>query len=292
MKPEDEFIHPFPQGLKETWKENWYFNFIDQEQGIWGFNHLSLVRNKGKARFTAAHVIDSVPRVYSNVIPIDEGFEELTDGSLTIRCLEPLKSYQVDFRGPEHSLCLHYEGRLPVYDYGKGLEDSTDSSLSMSHYEQSCRVKGTFTQGNEERPINCLGQRDHSWGYREESKIIGWNWVVAQFKTFALNLMITRKEGGDIIGGFISAQEGNIPIPEISVRTDFEEDGENPKSSFYKARAEDGRIIRLETEKFSQIRLPVQKGSFVFENFSLFTLLDTGEKGIGVEEHLYGQKKT
>jgi hypothetical protein len=291
LKPEDEFIHSYPKNTRETWKENWYFNFIDREKGIWGFNHLSLVRNKGKARFTAAHVVQGQTRIYSNVIDIPGSFPGnlMTDGVVAINCLEPLQAYQSDYRGKDHELLLKVEGRFPLFDYEHNLQDEKDTSLSMAHYEQSCRVTGVLRIKGKEISVDCLGQRDHSWGFREESKIKGWNWLVGQFDDCAVNIMITRKVDETIPGGFISNSRGGVRIVSVEVRTEYEADGRNPLASTYTAQAEDGRMFRIQSKKFSQIQLPVQKGAFVYENFAEFTLLETGQKGSGVEEHLLGQ---
>lgn len=290
MEPKDEFIHDYPKPLEEHWKENWYFNFIDRENNAWGINHVSLMRHRQQGRFSAFHVVDGEVLLYTNVIDIDDNLEELTDGKLKFEFVEPLKKFRLTFDGPRHQIELDYDARFEVFDYAgsKPAKPGRDKALALNHYEQALFVKGTITKEGESRTIECFGHRDHSWGYRNESKVSGWNWVAVQFPDKTINFSLVRIGKAFMGSGFISTAQGNTRVVRVNVEdTKFE--NKSPVSSVFTGYDKEGGTWKLKSEKFSGLALPMKekgKGVVVYENFSDYTLLDTGEKGVGIDEYL------
>ena len=291
---EDEYIHQdYPRDDKTPWKENWYFNFIDEESRAWGFNHISLERHKQRARFSTVHVVDGKVYKYLNYISLTEDFTELDDGKLRLEFIEPHKKFHLTFDGPEHSLDLTFLARFDVFDYAprRSKEPGGDKkSLSVHHYEQALNVSGTLTKGGTSRTISCFGHRDHSWGYRNEINIDSWNWVVVQFADKTINVMQVYIEGlGLISRGFISEASGNTAIRQTKIiSTERNEEG-IPLSSVYEMVDKSGRTWTLTSSRFSGAVLPsTEEGENVtiYENFSHYTLAETGEQGVGIDEYL------
>jgi len=295
VPPQDEFVHlNYPRGDALPWKENWYFNFMDLQTNAWGANHISLQRHKQKGAFMAMHVVDGETLFYRNEIDLAEDFAELTDGRLSISILEPHRSHRVTFRGEKHDIDLAYEARFDVFDYeqrGKGFKDT--KSLAIEHYEQGMAVKGTLTKNGETRQIAGLGHRDHSWGYRNEENLAGWNWVAAQFPGRTINLSIVHtKDGEHVQSGFISTTEGNLRIHEVGIRSTVRDDKDAPVTSIYEFRDETSRIWTMKSVRFSSIYVPMKDptndkvNGAVHENFSEFALVGAGEKGAGIDEYM------
>jgi len=290
MQPQDEFVHEYPKPLDSHWKENWYFNFIDRDAGAWGINHVSLERHKQTGRFTALHVVDGKMLLYSNVIDIEDELPEITDGKLKFEFVEPEKRFRLTFNGPRHQVDLEYTARFPVFDYESGAKDKSDKrrELSLNHYEQALFCKGALTLEGKERTIDCFGHRDHSWGYRNESKVGGWNWVAAQFPDKTINMSLVDLGDKKLSSGFVSTTDGNARIKKVSVAdTDFQ--NKCPTSSVFTAVDEQGREWKLKSQKFSSLYLPMKekgKGVVVHENFADYQNLDTGETGVGIDEYL------
>ncbi len=95
--------------------------------------------------------------------------------------------------------------------------------------------------------------------------------------------------GDAFIGsGFVSTTEGNTRIERVAIEDTQFENG-TPVSSIFTGWDQEGRAWRLKSEKFSGLVLPMQdkeKGVIVYENFADYTMLDTGEKGVGIDEYL------
>ena len=294
VPPQDEFVHQdYPRNEEKAWKENWYFNFIDRENNAWGINHISLERHKQRGRFSAFHVVDGEILMHMNYISLTEDFAELTDGKLRVEFVEPHKKFNLTFNGPNHSVDLTYLARFDVFDYAAKDEKSLKgdkSSLSISHYEQALTVTGTLTKEGVSRPISCFGHRDHSWGYRDESNIAGWNWIAVQFPDKTINVSQVRIGGMKPMSrGFVSEAEGNTGIRQVKIlSTERNEDG-IPVTSTFEALDESGRPWTLTSRRFSGLVLPLsEKGKdvVVYENFADYSLAETGQQGLGIDEYL------
>ena len=292
--PEDEFVHQdYPRGTTLPWKENWYFNFIDRERNAWGINHVSLERHTQQGRFSAFHIVDGETLLYANRIPLGDGFSILTDGALRVEIIVPHEKFRVIFAGPQHAIDLLYHARFEAFDYGPGDDGrlrGDERSLSINHYEQALTVGGTLTKNGKSRPISCFGHRDHSWGFRDESNIAGWNWAAVQFADKTINLSQVRIGGSKPLSrGFVSEPKGNTGIREVQVvSTERGADG-IPVSSTFAVVDERGRAWTLTSRRFSGLVLPlIERGGGVvfYENFADYTLSEGSEKGVGIDEYL------
>jgi hypothetical protein len=292
MEPRDEFTHDYPRPLTAQWKENWYFNFIDRERSAWGINHVSIMRRQQEGRFSAFHVVDGEALMYSNVIPIGDDFSELTDGKLKFEFREPFRSFRLSFQGPRHQVELDYEARFPIFDYAMARRPGRGGPMALEHYEQALTVKGKMVKEGKTRELSCLGHRDHSWGYRNESKITGWNWVAIQFADKTVNLYRALIGQAFIGSGFVSSAAGNLRMVRMNVEdTRFEQGA--PVSSIYAGVDEQGGKWRFRSERFSTLFLPLSEkaqGVVIHENFAEFENLETGEKGVGIDEYLINPK--
>ncbi len=294
VPPEDEFVHKdYPRDQEMAWKENWYFNFIDREKNAWGINHISLERHKQNARFAAFHIVDDEILMYLNEVPLTEDFSELADGKLRVDFVEPHKKFHLTFDGPNHSVDLTYLARFDVFDYpqrGKKAPQGDKNSMTINHYEQALTVTGTITKDGATRQISCLGHRDHSWGYRDETMIAGWNWIAVQFPDKTINVSQVRIDGLPPMGrGFVSEAGGNTGISKVNIVSTERDENGAPVSSTFEVVDESGRSWNLISRKFSGLVLPMNekgKNVVVYENFSEFTLADSDEKGLGIDEYL------
>jgi len=289
MEAIDEKVHDYPKPLDAHWKENWYFNFIDRENNSWGINHISLMRHDQKGRFSAFHIVDDEVHMYSNLIDIDDNLDELTDGKLKFEFIEPYKKFRVTFDGPRHQVDLSYDARFETFDYSGGKQvKGRHKGMGLNHYEQALFVKGAITKSGKTRSIDCLGHRDHSWGFRNESQVSGWNWIAVQFGDKTINMSKVVIGQAYLGNGFVSAADGNARITRVDV-DDTQYESRMPISSVFTGVDKEGREWKLKSEKFSGLALPMNekgKGVIVYENFAEYTNLETGEKGIGIDEYL------
>ncbi len=285
MDAKEEFIHEYPEGLDTPWKENWYVNFIDRENRAWGINHISLMRHTNKGRFTTVHVVDGDILPYSNLIDIED-LTETTDGNLTWKVIEPFQKFHLTFNGPMHQVDFTFDALFPAFRYAS--PKGGQKALSVEHYRQALTARGTITRDGKTRNIECVCDRDHTWGYRNEGALTGWNWIGAYFpdKTVNFNRILIQEHA--FAAGYVSTANANIPVARLEVQdTRFEDDA--PVSAVYTGLDRDGNVLaRIKTEMFFPLRLPMvdKENMTIFENFVEITDLETGEKAAGIDEYL------
>jgi hypothetical protein len=209
---------------------------------------------------------------------------------LKFEFVEPFKKFRVSFAGARHRAELEFEARFPAFDYATGRTDADGKrkELFINHYEQALVCRGKIEKGGETRELDCLGHRDHSWGFRDENKVGAWNWIAVQLPAMTINMSQVRLGEKKVASGFVSAADGNARIKSVEVMdTAFKNNC--PVSSSFTGVDELGRTWKLASDKFSSLYLPMKekgKGVVVHENFSEFTLENTGEKGVGIDEYL------
>jgi hypothetical protein len=233
------------------------------------------MRHTNKGRFTAIHVVDDEIIPYSNVIDI-ENLENTSDGCLTFEFIEPFKKFRVTFAGPRHQVRLDYDALFPLFDYGKRDETDENKALSVHHYRQALIARGTVTKDGTTRPIECVCDRDHTWGYRDEGMLTGWNWVGAYFPARTVNFNRILMGEDAFAAGYLSTAEGNTRVTRLELEnTRFVDQA--PVSAVYTGYDREGRVLaRLKTEMFSRLCLPMQdkEGMIIYENFVEITDLD------------------
>ncbi len=195
------------------------------------------------------------------------------------------------FDGPVHQLDLDYEATFPVCEYDKPGQ-SKGQPLSVDHYRQPLKATGTLTFKGETRPIECLCDRDHTWGFRNEAGLSGWNWAGVYFpdRTINFHRIIMGKAFFGV--GYVSTKKGNEKLVRVTVEdTQFEKD--SPISSIFSGYGKDGKLLaKIKSEKFHSLKLPMadKEGVMIYENFAEFTDMETGEKCDGVDEYLMNPK--
>jgi len=177
ITPADDYFHERPDD--PYWNEAGWFSFMAAERDLAGFVYLYHRPNIG---YTVGGVCawdtsgsenyDCLLYDWGEPYAMAEGTEMFDcelDNGLKVQVIEPLMSYKLDYRGDSAytgggcALDLTFTAELPPHDAGMpgGLEE-----WGKGHYDQSGRVTGTLTLGGEVIPIDCVAQRDHSWGVR------------------------------------------------------------------------------------------------------------------------------
>lgn len=298
----DEFLHlGFPRTTKDPWKENYYFNFIDRDADALGIFHASFQRHKGVATFRAFNVIGGEPLTYVNEIewpPREPWAVEETiavgDGKLAFSILEPYERHRVSLDDGDTQIRLDYRKRFAPFDFHEFDEgDEGDRGLSVAHYEQGMHVEGEIQFAGRTHSIQCLGHRDHTWGFRDETGLGGWNWIAIQCENSTWNFSrVRRLEEDDTMAGFISTKDGAEAINRVEVSSiDANDDGE-PIVVKYAVTVEGGKTYHVTATRFTRMFLPSRPGLPVVhhENFSEFVIEETGETGVGIDEHMVVSK--
>jgi hypothetical protein len=177
-------------GTDALWGESWYHDFAASDGSYGGYLRLGLYPNQDLAWYWVYLVRRGEPLVLvrDHAVPAPAAM----DGPIEIASdrvrgswgpIDPLRKYRIttegtgivlanptdafhDERGPEVavSLDLTWEGIAAPFVY-----------TATTRFEQSARVTGELTIGDERIEVHCPGQRDHSWGVRDWWQF-GWVW--------------------------------------------------------------------------------------------------------------------
>ncbi|GEM_PF-838928 len=274
------------------WRESYYFNFVDDKAGIYGFTTIGWRVNEGE--------VDGILMVIRNRSPYfaypaaNRKFTEPWESfDLPKNCrvkrlhydmIDPFRRWRLCLDGGRDSMDLDFSCFTPVYDYNAEMK-SLPSKVAQEHYEQSGRVKGVLRMRGREFNIDGTGQRDHSWGIRDWGGVESWKWITAQFgDAFSFNVFSVTDEGWENAGGFIFDGEENSRIMESTIHLDLMPDGQSPKGAELKLVDERGRSHLISAQIFHVVPL-MRHEAFIKECFARFYY--KGMEGCGVVERLH-----
>lgn len=178
VTPADDFFHrgsPHPY-----WNESGWFSFMNVERLMSGWVYFYHRPNIG---YTVGGICawdpsgsenyDCLAYDWGEPYPMRDGtemFDFELDNGLKVSLVEPLKSYRFSYRGSSAytaggcELELTYTAPMPPHDAGMpgGLDE-----WGKGHLDQSGRMVGTLQLGKDRIEIDCVSQRDRSWGVRK-----------------------------------------------------------------------------------------------------------------------------
>ena len=287
---QDDYLHK-PTKHKD-WRESFYFNWVDLKAQVSGFTTIGLVPNVPRREFIFALFVKGTPEFYFSepTEPISKDFNAaMRDATLAYELVKPHTDWRIHYSSPRVSAEIHWEARFPPGDFGKG------SGTSWSrHLEQSGRITGylEYPDGRAHH-FTGYGQRDKSWGVRDWH-IEEWFALHAQFDEFMIGLRYDTVKGKSHPAGIISSQEGNVPITNIIVETEFEEDTiRKPIRSKTYITAADNRTFTLFSEYIHPNAFARYARTFASGETELFEILVTHEceelqkTGTGLAEWLF-----
>lgn len=145
-----------------VWKDNAYLSFWDVERRVFGTFHVSTSPNGAGARRARCSVA-----LDGRVVEV---IEELKPGSFT----GPTISFGLDGTiTVDHPELTARLVNTPVHepaDYSTtDLIPALVPGKPLQHFQQACRLTGTFTAAGTRYDVDGLGMRDRTWGFRDES---------------------------------------------------------------------------------------------------------------------------
>lgn len=231
IKPEDADFH-FQADSHWQWVETIALPFAVPEANI---NVICYVVTRPMLGVCAADitVIDRISDLWEEQAYIDDMQhmpcpKSLLDftlpNGLSIKAVEPLKHYRVDYDGfDDTSFHLDFVALHEPFDINDPAMDpmatgrngpAWDSSWS-GHYEVTYRIRGELTVRGKRYPVDCVDTGDRSWGPRPErdnSSVIWWHASFGEALTchlFTGHDIATRNEMGPHVSGYI-LEDGQI----------------------------------------------------------------------------------
>lgn len=273
------------------WNESAWFSFSAPERGIHGLVYYFFRPNMnmlmgGPAMWdgTGVHSYDCLYHDWHHLLPVPEGaqkFDFTAPNSLSVKVLEPLKTYRLGYDANGFRLDLEWNAiHEPHHFLGMEIEATGASAENRLHLEQCGRVTGVVECRGETLPIDCYSLRDTSFGVRQldNSGRGSYFWGIADDDT-AFHAM-TMGYGGDekAVGGFITRDGVTSTLARGSRRV-TNEGRYTPAEFVFEGEDQLGRTIRV-------VGRP--KSDFLFNGFprlqvtwSLLEVEFDGKKGWG-----------
>ena len=178
VDPADEAAHA-PDG-EQLWNESWYWDFVDERQGIGGWIRLGLIPNRKVAWINALVCGPGIPTLalldFHAPLPDDPNDVHGDGVELMHGATVPLREYRVAVRGAARAYrnpagLLHGEAGEPA-DLAMDLVWTTTGTpyayRITTRYEIPCTVTGSVTADGRNYALEAApGQRDHSHGVRD-----------------------------------------------------------------------------------------------------------------------------
>ena len=279
-----------------AWRESYYFNWVDLRRRISGFTTIGLLPNAEKREFVFAIFYDDKRELFWNEpegeIPTDFD-ESLSHDSLSFELVEPMKEWNIGFRGNNLEIHMNWKQRFPPYDFGHG------SGTSWSgHFEQSGIVEGVIQLPS--GPVLAFkgyGERDKSWGVRDWH-IESWYAFHAQFDSISFGLRRDSVKGKSYSSGGISTKDSHTSIVEVDVETEYMDPSNKiPYGATTTVYGEDGSKYTFKSKTLTSTsfvrferEFPVGKTE-LFENMAQHHCEELDEEGTGLLEWLFTHKK-
>lgn len=233
IEPTDDLPHAVPPEAFMLWKENWCFSGVDRANAFGVVFHFSLRPTLGEGIFTAKFLVDGrqIRSVRRGAVPADvTELVPVGDDALRLEILEPLRRFRVSFTGEEIDADVVFTGRFTPWDFREGARTPGGTSVGergrtvfhFPHYEQGLEMDGTVTlksgpRAGETIRVTGVGNRDHSWGWRDDHLFIQHHWINANFDDRFLQgtSMFEQTYPEPKHGGFEGRAEGNVGVERV-----------------------------------------------------------------------------
>ncbi len=258
-----------------------------------GFSTIGIVPNENRREFVFLLFWDGNREFYYREPELEQFNNDsnlmLQEKKLAYKCIKPLKTWQISYKGRKIQLEITFDTRFYLYDFGR------DSSASWHrHFEASGIITGEMKlKDGITRKINGYGQRDKSWGFRDWFEFDKWNATHFQFKDWNCGMRKDFRKNRIDLSGSVSDKDGTIPLAEFEIETVNDTDKFNsPLTATYYMRDLGGKDYRIKAERINKnsfVRFARQfPGGYteLFEQMVIMKDLDTGEIGTGMMEHL------
>lgn len=318
LGPRDEGRHAPPEGIGDRlYGDTLWVSVVDPEADVFGIVHWHL-SNKGFARHESYFVIDGVPQLYANKVPLDPEADAgpWSDGRLTYEVVEPFEHVKVTFDWKAYAFDLDFRARFAPFDYHDSVRGdplAVAYPFHAGHFEQAMDCSGSFEirggpKAGETRQIACWSHRDHTWSDRfseDQSWVIGEAHVPAHYwpsiqladrhiNVFGLYFQNENPDADKTFGGFVSDKTGSRPMLAAKAWIDPTSGPECRQATSwrYELTMPDGEVVHVaSTNHHGTVKLwnraenDLENRMDCYEAFVEWEVEESGETGTGVAEH-------
>ena len=237
------------------WNESVWFSFSIPERRIHGSIHYYFRPNMGMLN-GGPNMWDPSGQFQWNCLyynwshlqampPVEGKFDMSARNSLSVKMIEPLTRYKIDYDKEGFELDLTWEATGPVHELITG--DAGQRATAGFHIEQPGKMTGMVRRHGAEYPIDCFSMRDTSYGAREYELLAsgGYFWGIAADSSFHALCMNTSDFGrvANCIGGYIH-KDGAMASLVSGKRTVLEFGQYGPSKVLFEGTDKLGRSMR------------------------------------------------
>lgn len=237
IAPEDDLPHP--PGDAAGWRESVYYEFLDPDAGIGGWQYIGERVNRGKAGL-ALGLWTADGGIHGRLEhgPVSRDDRSHTCSGLTTTTVEPMKLHRVTYSGPvvgPHRLAGG-DLRLPPTAMRPGAAETMASvqvdmdlrweatteaftfhadllrEYFAGHLEQFGRCRGTVTVDGRTYDVDAPAVRDRSWGERHWFGVQRYVFIWAPFKAAQIAVTQTHRQGSVDITGAVSTDGRMVQV--------------------------------------------------------------------------------
>jgi hypothetical protein len=252
LTPDDDKFH-----LRDSnpwWTETWWNAWMVPERKMLGYFYPVFRPNVG-VQAGGVILFDDTAELEWDLPVFDYDWHhqipqglDLSDAKLpntmTIKCLEPARRYELGYDGRDLKLRLEVEGVM------RPLVTAGTPPFNKGHIDQICHFTGEMVLKGETIPVDCLAMRDRSWGPRQDGKqpTVGYNYAAADTQNAFLAVSMSRATNvWDVTTGFLVRDGvwGHVNAG----RREVERDGDGrPMVVHIEATDEHGRVLHARGE--------------------------------------------
>lgn len=294
----------FTPDSADNWCETNFFSWSIPEENILGYFYL-LTRPRLGVCMSDITIQDRISPVWEDQLLVDNRQhmrcpETLLDYSLPnglkVKCLEPLKRYQIDYDGIEGtSIHLETTALMEPWDmYDPEMDPQAkkrsapawDFASKGGHYELTSHVVGDAVIRGKKYKIDCVDTFDRSWGGRAEDEQPNAIWLHAHFgQRLTIHLMpyadiAKTDEMGEILSGYV-LEDGKV-YGVTHVRGKVRREGILPMSTYVEATDVRGKTFKMTGATISAARWQPYASTCYPQCFMEWNL--DGEIGYGVHQ--------
>lgn len=259
--PEDDLFHPTESKERDLVETVWW-NFYIPQANIDAEIYLNFRRNLGLT-YAGIYIWDDFCRHFVDLryfdtrsylpLPTSDLDDFKLDNGLRMRVEEPLQRYTVEYDGIHNcGFRLEFDALARPLGFVTAPEDSERARYAPGHFDQVGRMRGELRLDGETLSVDCITQRDRSWGaVRKEDPgyppDVGWH--SAHFGTdLWFQCWIWHKEpiATDLQGGVVYKKGRPVRIVRAARSTEHDASG-------IEARVIDLRLADAEGEEYRLI---------------------------------------
>ncbi len=297
------------------WKENWVFPGVDPERRIAVLFHVSLRPTQGEGIFTAKFTVDGWEHRWVGREPIPQqlaGFVPVQGGKLRFDVEAPMEQFRLRYTSDELDADITFTARFAPWDFDEGVKAPGPSRMGelgrtvfpFHHYEQSLTMSGTITAHDGPHAgttfeVAGFGNRDHSWGFRDDHSFIEHHWLNANFPDNYVQGTVMHETSypHPKFGGWVSVEGSNTGVVHVDRSGAYWLEPNTPfpdlvKDVTYRLRLADGATRTITAhlaEPYARLFLNFRSKdrAKAYQDQQImcdFTDDDTGASGVGVLE--------